>query len=170
MFLLGLVAAFRLPQSVAQSISLTYMKKAEQAQFLKLNDRAVIIYNDGLEPLSFIQYPILRCAVRIALANHTLAPKMPCIAGYYKGALLPLGEYAPSAVPFIAGTYFEPDDTYSAQQVDVMINLSAKHWKKINLLLHREDACELVEAGKLSQMTIPFFFVFKSKNISEGRW
>jgi hypothetical protein len=107
MFLLSLVLGFRILESVAQSTSLTYLQKAEHAEFLKANDRAVVIYDDELEPLSFIEYPILRYAGRIAFAfaNDTLAPttactKTPCIVGYYKGSPLPLGDYAPSAILF----------------------------------------------------------------------
>jgi hypothetical protein len=57
MFLPGLVVAFRLPLSVARNTFFTYLQNVEHAPFLKSNDHAVVIYDDELEPLSFIKDP-----------------------------------------------------------------------------------------------------------------
>jgi thiol-disulfide isomerase/thioredoxin len=71
----------------------------------------------------------------------------------------------------VAGYFLSSDDPNSELETDILTNLTEKLSDTIDfVLLSREEGRDLIVKGMLLSLHPPFFFVFRSKNISANRW
>jgi hypothetical protein len=74
---------------------------------------------------------------------------------------------------FFAGYFIGPPDSGSEPNIesDILLNLSATHSDKFSFVLfNRDEAKNVVAAGKLGRLQFPFIFAFRSANLTIGRW